>query len=546
VVRALVPLVLLMIFVAECAWFIRTQSLTYDEPIDIAAGLDGWRHHRFELFNDHTPLARLLFALPLLNPKWQIEVVPSAEVGWRIPRVAPDPELLAGRARAMNVALGILLGWLLWATARRMFSLGAANLALALFVFSPTVIANFSVATTDGAVTLMIFAVAVQLSRWREDASIRRTLLLGVLMGLMLLAKFSAPVMFVLALFWILVLREGGVQTNPLRWNWGKVAGVALVAAFIVWAGYFFHVSKLTLHDHRLTVTFPNRADLVYNHVKSGLNLSLYVPAGEYFEGFRTVVRHNSHGMQAFFWGRPSRAGGWKLYYPAVMLLKWPIVTLTLFMVSAALLVFGTITRPRGWIILFSFPAVYTGFAIFSHFDLGDRHILPVYIFVLLIAGSVWQAVASRTTARVLLSAVVLLQAADTLRYAPDYLAYFNTFVKRDHGYTLLSGSNFDWGQGLLAVRNYERVHPTETISLSYFGSVEPQVYGIRARQLGENESASGIVIMGATNLSGEYLRDPSAYHWVLKDRQIGVLDHCMLVFDVAPEERVGESPDRR
>ncbi len=538
--RWVLPVLLMIVFAAECAWFIRTQSLTYDEPIDIAAGQDAWRHNRFELFNDHTPLARLLCAIPLLNPKWQIEVVPSAEVGWRIPRITPSPESLAIRARSMNVALGIILGCLLWVTARDMFSEGAASLALALFVISPTVVANFSVATTDGAVTLMIFAVAVQLVRWSAAPTRSRTAVLGIFTGLMLLAKFSAPVMFVVALIWVLLLQDRKPQLNPLRWNWAKAAAVAVMAALVVWAGYFFHVSRLRVHDHQLIATFPNREPLIYNNIKSGMNLTVYVPAGEYIEGFRTVVRHNSHGMPSFFWGTASATGGWKLYYPAVMGVKWPVVTLVLFVLSVGLLLRGRIGRAKAWRILASFPLVYTAFAIFSHFDLGDRHILPVYIFVVLLAAGVWERVRSQRTAILLICIAILLQAADTLRYAPDYLAYFNSYVGHDEGYRLLSGSNLDWGQGLLAVRQYQATHPKEEISLAYFGSVEPQVYGIQARQLGEDEHTSGTVIVGASNLSGEYLRNAGAYRWLLKYRRAGGLDHCMMVFQV-PQHETGE-----
>ena len=72
--RWLFPALLALVYVVQCAWFIRTQSLTYDEPVHIAEGLEAWRHGRFEQYNDHPPLARLWCALPLLNPKWQIEV----------------------------------------------------------------------------------------------------------------------------------------------------------------------------------------------------------------------------------------------------------------------------------------------------------------------------------------------------------------------------------------------------------------------------------------------------------------------------------------
>src|SRR6478609_931781 len=163
--RWLLPGLLMFLYAVQCGWFIRTQSLTYDEPVHIAEGLNAWRYGRFEQYNDHPPLARLWFALPLLNPKWQVDVQKLPD-SFHITRIAPDPEALAGRARAMNVLLGLLLAWLVWRAADKLFSRGAANFALALFAFSPSLIAHFSVATTDGAATLSIFAAAWGLRNW--------------------------------------------------------------------------------------------------------------------------------------------------------------------------------------------------------------------------------------------------------------------------------------------------------------------------------------------------------------------------------------------
>ena len=534
--RWLFPSILWVLFVAQCSWFVRTQSLTYDEPVDIAGGLDAWRHNRFELYNDHTPLARLLCTLPLWNDRWQIDLQTSSTVGWRVSRILPDPESMAHRARAMNVMLGLILAVLLWTSARRIFSESAANLALALYVFSPTVVANFSVATTDGSVALLIFASVVQLIRWKEKPSWGRTGLLGMVLGLMLLAKFSAPVMFVLAMGWVLVLHRDGIWTGPRRWNWTKAIAVVAIASAVVWAGYFFHVSRVTLRNGELTTSFPNREDVVYKPIHNRMNFSVLVPAGEYLEGFRTVVRHNRHGMPGYFLGQVSKTGGWRSYYPTVMLLKWPITTLLLCVAGLVLLARGKIHAPRGIWVVASFPVVYLGFAVFSHYNMGDRHILPVYIFVLLFAGGVWEAVRSRRAWIVIVVAVVCLQAADEMRYAPDYLSYFNFFVGNGEAYRYLDDSGLDWGQGLLALRAFEQGHAEKQISLAYFGSVEPQVYGIRARPLGENERATGIVVVSDTNLGGQFLENPEAYRWLLRYPRVGVLNHSLQVFEV-PEK---------
>ena len=63
--RAAIPFLLLSVFALQSLWFIQTQSLTYDEPAHIIAGIDAWRHGRFEHWNDHPPLGRLWLTLPM-------------------------------------------------------------------------------------------------------------------------------------------------------------------------------------------------------------------------------------------------------------------------------------------------------------------------------------------------------------------------------------------------------------------------------------------------------------------------------------------------
>ncbi len=183
--------------------------------------------------------------------------------------------------------------------------------------------------------------------------------------------------------------------------------------------------------------------------------------------------------------------------------------------------------------IMSSFPAVYFLFAIFAHFNLGERHILPLYPFALIFAAAVWQQASQRPSRSIVLGLLLLWNTFDVLRSAPGYLSYFNCFVRSDQTYRLLADSNLDWGQGLLALRKYEQEHPGEQIWLAYFGSVDPAVYGIKAQLLAENQRVSGTVVVGATNLSGEYLRDPAAYRWLLDYGPPEVLDGCLYVFHV-------------
>lgn len=125
------------------------------------------------------------------------------------------------------------------------------------------------------------------------------------------------------------------------------------------------------------------------------------------------------------------------------------------------------------------------------------------------------------------------IHVVDVTRYAPDYLSYFNVFVDPATSYRLLSDSNVDWGEGLIALRKYQQAHPSEIIHLAYSGTVDPANYGVRAVPLMPNERAVGTVIVSANYLSGENLKDPNGYRWVLQYPRKIILNHSLQVFEV-------------
>lgn len=539
--RFILPALLLSLYVAQCLWFIGTQSLTCDEPAHMVAGLEALRDNKFEFLNDQPPLARVMFALPLLLQKTQIYWYEWLQVR----ATTPSPEVIAWTGRPINVVLGVILGIALWRTARRWFSESAANFALALFAFSPGMIAHFSVMAVDGISTLMIFLTALHIARWWRDPSTKQTALLGVVLGLLLLAKFYTPPMFVLAFALVLMLKPGGWKPNPLRWNWRRGFAVLLIAGAVVWAGYFFHVSRVAFENGHATVTFPNRGENVgipyrgkdFNFVVPfHTSFNLLVPAAEYLEGVWLVKEHNKFGHPTFLLGRISRMG-WNLYYPIAIVLKWPTIVLLLALAGLVLAIRRKITFPPEWRVMLLFPALLFAMAIFSSIQIGDRHILPLYPFLLLLTAGVWDWARDKRRWRALLIAAVVLNAADVLRYAPDYLSYFNIFVKPDKSWTLLSDSNVDWGSGLLALRDYQEKHPNEELHLAYFGSVDPKIYGIRYTQLHESERATGTVIVSAMDLTGHSFRDPLCFRWVLQYPRKAILNHTLYVFDVPADK---------
>jgi len=526
--RFLIPALLCVLFAAQCVWFIGTQSLTNDEPEHISAGLEAWRYGEFKAWDAHPPLGRLWLAAPLLFSDWAY-----SEYRGGVQPARPGPEVWAWRTRPMNVLLGLFLAVMLWSTARRLFSESAANFALGLFAFSPSLIAHFSLAGNDGVGTLLILASAVQLLRWRRNPSRAQTALLGVVLGASLVTKFYSAPLVAMAVVLVLLHAPEKFAWRPWEWNWAKAFAVSGVVLLTVWAAYFFHVSRVTFRDGVVTAMFPGRTPSLTEKVPVQANVTFFLPACEFFTGLGNQVHHNwVRGHNNYFLGEVSHFRGWKLYFPVAVLLKWPTIVLLLALAALSLTLRGKIRWPREFLLVLLFPAVLVFFAIGSNINIGDRYVLPVYVFLLFGLGGVWTAARSHA-AKIALCAALALNAADGLRYAPDYLSQFNIFVRPAESWRLLTDSSLDWGQGLLALREYQAEHPDETLHLAYFGPVDPTLYGIHYVPLAENERATGTVIVSATHLSGQLLKDPNAYHWLLQYPRKTILNHSLHVFEV-------------
>ena len=525
-----IPAILLGLFALQSLWFIKTQSLTYDEPGHITAGVQAWQQGRFEIWTDHPPLGRIWQTLPIAQSHIEIASERLAN-GYRVMAMQPGAEWLAWHTRPMNTLLGVALGLVLWFATRRLFSEGAANVALALFAFTPSLIAHFSVVTTDGVGALFVFLTAFQIVRWRRNPSVAQTALMGLVLGGLLLAKLYTPPEVLLALTVMLVRRRDCGLNTFREWNWKPMLAALTIALLTWWAGYFFHVSHLKVGDGQVIASFPNRPVKVWA-TKSKAHVSLLVPAGEYFEGLREVALGNRRGRPAWFLGQLYPKGGIRLYYPVAIALKWPTILLLLFFCSLILGVRKTCRAPGDLLVMCLFGAVVLAFALQSRFDIGERHILPLYPFVLLVAGGIWEHGRKNRTARVILVLALCLNVVDALRYAPDYLSYFNIFVNPASSWGLLTDSNLDWGQGLVALRDYEQQHPDKALHLAYFGSVVPALYGVRAIPLAPQEHVSGTVVAGASCLSGQVLDNSDSYRWLWPYQPKQVIDHALWVFD--------------
>jgi hypothetical protein len=197
--------------------------------------------------------------------------------------------------------------------------------------------------------------------------------------------------------------------------------------------------------------------------------------------------------------------------------------------------------RPRLY-VLFPALAIIGAFSFFTSINIGIRYILPAFPFLFLLAGAYFtreRMGRPRLAAGVLLLA---LYAGSQISAYPDYLAYFNLFGggprKNRH---LLGDSNIDWGQDLPGLKRFMEDGKIETISLAYFGRVDPEIYGISHRPFVGKRLAPGYTAVSVNYVQGRpydlragsrYLPVPMhQYRFLYKRKPLARIGNSILVY---------------
>lgn len=464
---------------AQLAFASPTQSAAFDEGYTITYGYAYLRTGDARLSRgQNPPLTNVFIALPLLlrddvafpidHPTWQSADIYgfSDEFLWKanINRAAS----LVLLARLPEMALTLLLACVVYAFTRSLFGNPAGLIALFLCVFDPNILAHGHIVGTDLGVTLFMFsAVWVWTLAVKRD-SLRAALIAGVLAGAALSTKYSA--VWLAPILLVITLTYPGLRDH-LATRLKMLFVSALAALVVIWGTFVFSIGPIT----------PG---------------ALPVPAPQYWESLGNVANRVESGTPAFMLGQISSTG-FPLYYPFVFLVKTPLPTLILIVIGVVNLI---ARRKRADIAVWVPPLLIMFTAIFSTLSLGYRLILPVLPFALMIAGQGAASVLAlslqgegwgegrgrwaRRGRAVLLVGLGVWLVVDSLSIAPAHVAYFNQLINHDRDYAALVDSNLDWGQDLIALREWQRANNMTDLNLAYFGTARPEAYGVSAKLL--------------------------------------------------------------
>ena len=554
---------LFIILALELTLTIRRETQTWDEACHIFAGYRYWTRGDFAMNPEHPPLVKLVAAAPLLTlrlkgPERQ-DMFSKVEDFLSATQFvySNNAEQILFRARMAASLFCIGLALLVFTATREMFGKMAALIALTLYVFEPNILAHGWEVTTDTAMSCFLLATVYAFYRYVKQPSTRRLLILGLAAGLALASKHSAilvfPILLIVAVaeLWFrkrytaaqIASSAGGVRI------FRSLIAAGAIAIAVLWASYGFR-----LHPERgenagpSIIQYAGRLDHRVQKVLIVEAARWHLLPEPYLYGLADVG-FTADFSHSYIFGKVYPHGVW-FYFPAAFLIKSSLSLLLLLLLVPFAIAFRGARYRRELAFLIIPAAIYFLVAVISTLNIGIRHILPVYPFLIILAG--WGATELIRAKRKLAYAVALVLAFgifSSLRVFPVYLAYANELWGGPaNTYKYLSDSNADWGQQLKSVKQYLDGRHVKNCWFAYFADVvaDPKYYGVPCKPLTTIASTwlrqsmdvppsiDGPVLISAGVLSGYEFgpNELNPYDQFTRLRPTAVIEHGVFVFD--------------
>jgi hypothetical protein len=476
------------------------QSPTIDEPVYVATAEVLTQEHSLRYNPEHPPLGKLVMAAGLAFEKPYLDPGFTGDqtlLGRHVLyETGNNPYRLMLAARLPMIVLTLAFGLVVLGFARDLAGPWGGLVALALYTFSPDVIAQGSLATLDVPAAGLLLLTFWMLWRSRQRPGLYLPLA-GVALGAALATRMSAlPAVPVVLLLSFLSPYLAG---RPSSW-WKRAAyrvGVAvclgLIAAAVVWIVYL-------AVDPRLRWSTPALA--ADPGGLKGLAVDLLPLPKAYRDGILIQFQFESRTFNGFLFGHAYRGSLW-YYQPAALVIKTPLGMMALWLAGAITMLVKPALRvatlylmvPAGALLLVAMTGAR---------DYGSRYVIFMPVFGAVVAGTV--ALVRLRWAQIGTAALVGFVAVSSARTFPYYLPYSNeAFGGTSHTHLNLHDSNVDWGQDLprLASRLRSR-YPGETVWLVYKGSGVPSYYGISGQNplTVPNDQVHGLLVVSDSRVA--------------------------------------------
>lgn len=491
------------------------DSPTWDEVGHFAAGLDFWQTGKVRLYIVNPPLVRVIATAPLelflTNPQVDQYLRP-------IPKFPGSRgEFIAGSdladaigsayffrmsiARLACIPFSVFAGIICFLWSSRIWGYWSGVISLSLWCFSPSIMGYGHLITPDmGATSLGLFS-AFMLRGWLRESNWRNTLSTSIAVGLANLCKTTLLLWVIL---WPLLwgLNRFAERTGHSRRIFPDLAKISVGLCgvlFIINVGFGFEGSFRKLGTYEF-VSRTLRGDDVQgsfrgiqygNRFRQTIASILPVPLpSSYLSGLDLQKRDFENGLWSYLRGK-WQPRGWWYYYLYAVLIKEPLATIALLVISVGVIAFRQEYR-ADLVDELLISSALLGFFIFVSSQTGFSHhlryVLPCFPFMIISISRVGRSAALRHHTVTLATACLLFFTVGSgLSVFPHSLSFYNKVGGGPYGGSwALGNSNSDWGQDLLYLRRwYEDHQAARPLFLGYdLPLIDPRLAGIDWRPL--------------------------------------------------------------
>ncbi|MFN0117331.1 MAG: hypothetical protein ACKVQC_03430 [Elusimicrobiota bacterium] len=497
---------------------INKSAPTYDEPIHLISGysilkkdnfrVNGYHHPPFAEMWSAIPLIFLKSTIPVHHPAWiaqawdPVSQYRFADAFLYKNKTPPDEMIFWGRF--MQLFISLVLGFFLISCAATLGGFLAGLFVAVFWALNPVFISNAALIATDFSFAVFYFLFFYFLFL-NENISLRpmsKGIKAGIALGLCVTSKYLAVALFP-SLFLVLLFVFFKKQLS-------KQTMISLFISVLVAVAIIFLIHK------------GNSIDVM-------------------LDGYKALFSRAQSGRSSFFMGNHYTEGN-ILYFPFLFFVKTPIPVLLGFLILVYLLIKKTVQIPAWvWIPTLTFLFI----VLTSKVQIGHRHILALYPFVVLIAALSY---ARFTQVQGFFFAVMacVWMFWSCWNTSPWFISYFNEFIGGPrHGYKYVTDSNVDWGQGLSELGKELSLSDRENgIFLSYFGVADPHFYGIRYWDVGSDTIAGHLddsdlnlnptkLAISVTNLQATYYSDKKIFKWLESLTPTQIVAHSIFIYDL-------------
>ena len=557
-------LALILALVLASALGMYNKSVAWDERCYIGLGLYLFKTGNFQIdgFIYHAPLSYYLNSLFLAPLKIKTDAWGKNNC-WDIGNSMVFHSNYSHKAivflsRIPFVLIAVLLGFFVFRWAKELYGSLAGLLSLALYSFSPSIIANSTVAMTDFASVAFMFIALYYFWKYIRHQKNIYVISTGVFVGLSSLSKVSGlyifPVLFVLSL---------SKDAKLLLKRMAKIIVIGIIAFFIIFSGYGFSVgTAASAYPEHYNSRVHSIIDEKFKDSESARNALYFLyeriklPAPTYMAMVGDVAFSSVEGRNGYLFGEISEPGAkWWYYFIVVFFAKSTLGFLSLLILSLAC--FRKCGKKLADEMFLIVPSIFI-FVVFSlnRFSFDLRHILIAYPLMFVFVGRLANLrIKNKKLGCAIVALPLLLHISSSLLAFPNYSSYFNEIIGQGNGYRVLLGPDVDTGSELISLKKYMDANGIKNIYFSYHGSVDPKEYGISYAYLPSThfqfwvpeyrpykkdygdvfEDCSrkrGWVAVSVTSLKGRFLNNHDCFGWLENEQPVAKIGNSIFVYN--------------